>query len=583
MMKEDLKDRIELWLKTLGYSYKKELYSKTAKMSSHRPSYKVMADTVLQSIKINNPELGSNEVWSHTSDFVNGMKGNLIANNSYFQSVLKDGLYNPKTHKHHNGVNLLSKNGLRRNSYNYLKNIWISNGKENEIFDFILLINEFPLLLIKIVNGNKSSFESVFIDLEENFEKFPMFFNFNKFILLTNGDIYKLGSLYDFPEEYINFYKSFNNFSENEYFSFKQLGELLSSHKILDFIKKNKNSRQIEEYIKNIEKKNSGLKITSEQRHNFVNERLDKEREDIKKFEVDDELNFLAEFFNPDLEEVLKSENFKKRLKKTREVPDFRENKIYIEEIQNNKNKDVVETFVKANEKLVLKEVNKFTNYQTTSVDFDDMYQFGYIGLLKAVEKFDLSMENEFSTYAIYWIRQTIIRGINDESLVIRIPVHRWDSLSKLRKMENISKMNVNKVDYEWISSELGLSMEKLFELIMIRNTFINNISLDTPVGTDEDTSLGELIKDNECNVEEIIFDIDLRERLEESLETLDPRSRDVIKKRFGLYDGEAKTLEEVGKEYGLTRERIRQIESKALKKLRHPSRSKKLKSYCEG
>src|SRR5699024_1089567 len=124
-----------------------------------------------------------------------------------------------------------------------------------------------------------------------------------------------------------------------------------------------------------------------------------------------------------------------------------------------------------------------FIRYQTTSMDFDDMYQLGYIGLLKAVERFDLDMENEFSTYAIYWIRQTIMRGINYESLVIRIPVHRWDSLAKLRKLENISEVNFSRVDYEWISKELGLTMEKLLELIMIRNTFMNNVSLDIPVG----------------------------------------------------------------------------------------------------
>ena len=192
-------------------------------------------------------------------------------------------------------------------------------------------------------------------------------------------------------------------------------------------------------------------------------------------------------------------------------------------------------------------------------------------------------MENEFSTYATYWIRQTIMRGINDESLVIRIPVHRWDSLANLRKLEYKSEINFNKVDYDWISRELDLSKEKIIELVMIRNTFMNTVSLDIPVGVGEDTSLGEFIADEDYSVEEIILNMDLRSHLENTLDTLDGRSKDVLIKRFGLNGQKAMTLEEIGDVYNVTRERIRQIESKALRKLRHPSRSKKYKAYCEG
>ena len=215
-------------------------------------------------------------------------------------------------------------------------------------------------------------------------------------------------------------------------------------------------------------------------------------------------------------------------------------------------------------------------------MDFDDLYQLGYIGLLKAAKRFDLSMDNEFSTYAIYWIRQTIMRGIQDDSLVIRLPVHRWDSLSKLKRLESVSETSFNKIDYEWISEELDLSMEKLLELIIIRNTFMNNTSLDIPVGVDEDTNLGDFIADD-YSIEDLIISSDLKNNLNELLDTLDPRSRAVIIKRFGLNGGEPMTLEEIGKEFDVTRERIRQIEAKALRKLRHPTRIKKLKDYCEG
>lgn len=590
-MKEDLKKEIESWLEAIGYSFDRELYGKVAKMSFYRPSYKVMADIVLNSIKITNPDLNPNEAWSYTRNFVNGMKGNLITNNNYFQSVLRDGLYNRVNNIQDNEIHLLSsRNGFEKNSYAYLKDIRISNNKENKIFDFILLINGFPLILIKLVEKNELSFERDFIDLETDFEKFSMFFNFNKFILVTDGTTYKLGSIFDFPEDYLTFEADSINSSEEADYSFKQLEDILSSQNILDFLKNNKDSSQINEYIKNKSKRIEELDRPIRQDLDLENETLDKEnesikgeKEDIESYEEDEELNFLAELFNPDLEEVLESDDFKKRLEKAREVPDFKENKAYIEEIQNSKDMDVVETFVKANERLVLKEVNRYLRYQTTSMDFDDLYQLGYIGLLKAAERFDLNMDNEFSTYAIYWIRQVIMRGIQDDSLVIRLPVHRWDSLSKLKRLESISESNFKGIDYEWISDQLGLTMEKTLELIMIRNTFMNNTSLDIPVGVDEDTSLGDFIADEDYSVEEIIFNMDLKEKLEKSLEILDPRSRNVIIKRFGLNGGEPMTLEEVGKEFDVTRERIRQIEAKALRRLRHPSRSQKFKDYCEG
>ncbi|WP_270474171.1 sigma-70 family RNA polymerase sigma factor [Clostridium cochlearium] len=590
-MKEDLKKEIESWLVRLGYSFNRGLYGKVAKMSFYRPSYKVMADIVLDSIKITNPDLNPNEAWSYTTNFVNGMKGNLITNNNYFQSALKNGLYNRINNKQDNEIHLLSsRNGFEKNSYTYLKNIRISNGKENKIFDFTLLINGFPIILIKVIDKNELSFKRAFIDLETDFEEFPMFFNFNKLILVTDGTTYKLGSIFDFPEDYLTFEASSTSSSGKTDYSFKELEEVLSSQNILDFLKNNKDSSQVLEYIENKAKRSEELERPTRQDLNLENVTLDKdngfikdEKEDIEAYEEDEELNFLAGIFNPDLEEVLESDDFKKRLEKAREVPDFKENKAYIEEIQNSEDMGVVETFVKANERLVLKEVSRYLRYQTTSVDFDDLYQLGYIGLLKAAKRFDLSMDNEFSTYAIYWIRQTIMRGIQDDSLVIRVPAHRWDSLSKLKRLESASEINFNKVDYEWISKELDISMEKLLELIIIRNTFMNNTSLDIPVGVDEDTNLGDFIADNDYSVEDLIISSNLKDNLNELLGTLDPRSRAVIIKRFGLNSGEPMTLEQVGKEFDVTRERIRQIEAKALRKLRHPSRIKKLKDYCEG
>ncbi|MFA5609003.1 MAG: sigma-70 family RNA polymerase sigma factor [Alcaligenes sp.] len=593
-MGKDIKNEIELWLQSLGYSLNNELYPQIAKMSYYRPSYKIMADTVLMAIKDHNPTVDSNEAWRYTTKFVNGMKSNLIINNSYFQSVFKNGFFNPLTNKQNGKINLFDIKEDTNNKYNFLKNIWISSDRDRRKFDFILIINGFPLVLIEsLENNSPSSFEKSFSSLEESFDKFPNFFNFNKFILLTDGDTYKLGSLYDFPEDYIVFRNQIEDSVERDKYSINQLERILSNKNILKFLKINKNSKQIHNYIENNLKKEAEIPLKKDARNdefaidkivdpkNNINEK--ESGQAIEYLEEDEELTFLADFFNPDLSEVLDSEDFKKRLKQTREVPDFKENKSYIEDIQNNENMNTMETFIKANEKLVLKEVNRFVRYQTTSMDFDDMYQLGYIGLLKAVERFNLDMENEFSTYAVHWIRQSITRGINDSSLLVRIPVHRWDSLAKLRKLEYRSEIKFDRVDYDWISKESDLPKEKVMELVMIRNTFMNNVSLDIPVGIDEDTSLGEFIADEDYSVEEIITSMDLRNSLEEILNILDGRSKDVIIKRFGLNGQEPMTLEEIGEIYDVTRERIRQIESKALRKLRHPSRTKKIKVYCEG
>ena len=593
-MGKDIKDRIQLWLQSLGYSFNNELYPQIAKMSYYRPSYKIMADTVLMAIKDHNPTVDSNEAWRYTTKFVNGMKSNLIINNSYFQSVFKNGFFNPLTNKQNDKINLFDIKEDTNNKYNFLKNIWISSDRDRRKFDFILIINGFPLVLIEVIDKDKlSSFEKSFSSLEEAFDKFPMFFNFNKLILFTDGVTYKLGTLYDFPEDYIVFGNQIEDSVEMPKYSINQLERILSNKNILKFLKINKNSKQIHNYIENNLKKEVEILLKKDARNDGLaidkivdpKNNIDQKEsgQEIESLDEDEELSFLADFFNPDLSEVLDSEDFKKRLKQTREVPDFKENKSYIEDIQNNENMNTMETFIKANEKLVLKEVNRFVRYQTTSMDFDDMYQLGYIGLLKAVERFNLDMENEFSTYATYWIRQSITRGINDSSLLVRIPVHRWDSLSKLRKLEYRSEIKFNKVDYDWISKESDLPKEKIMELVMIRNTFMNNVSLDIPVGIDEDTSLGEFIADEDYSVEEIVLNMDLRKRLEEILGTLDDRSKDVIIKRFGLNGQEPMTLEEIGEIYDVTRERIRQIESKALRKLRHPSRTKKIKVYCEG
>ena len=395
-MGKDIKDGIELWLESLGYSFNNELYPKIEKMSYYRPSYKIMADTVLMAIKDHNPTVDSNEAWRYTTKFVNGMKSNLIINNSYFQSVFKNGFFNPLTNKQNGKINLFDIKEDTNNKYNFLKNIWISSDRDRRKFDFILIINGFPLVLIEVIDKDKlSSFEKSYSSLEESFDKFPMFFNFNKLILLTDGVTYKLGSLYDFPEDYIVFRNQIEDSVEMDKYSINQLERILSNKNILKFLKINKNSKQIHNYIENNLKKEVDILLKKDARNDglaidkIVDQKNNIDQKEsgqaIESLDEDEELSFLADFFNPDLSEVLDSEDFKKKLSKTREVPDFKENKSYIEDLQENRNMNTLETFIKANERLVLKEVNRFIRYQTTSMDFDDMYQLGYIGLLRAV------------------------------------------------------------------------------------------------------------------------------------------------------------------------------------------------------
>ncbi|MBB6696661.1 sigma-70 family RNA polymerase sigma factor [Clostridium algidicarnis] len=591
--KNKIKNTVELWLEDLGYKFNTNLYGQVEKMCYYSPSYRVIADVTLKNIKRHSPIINSDEAWGYTTSFVNGMKSNLISNNNYFQCVFKDGLFNPLSNKQDKHINLFDVHIFRNNDYNFLENIRVSSKEYSRIFDFIILINGFPLLMIDIVDKkNFDSFAKAFDRVEDSFDKFPMLFNFNKLILLTDGTRYRLGTLYDFPEEYIEFSDKIEDSVEGTRHSREMLEKILAPKNIIKYLKENKDIHGIQDHMKESVKEESKIVCRKDLQKSEIkiDEILNKERKIDQKntiqkekgLEEVDELSFLASIFNSDLNKIIDSKEFEKKLEKIEEVPDFRENKAYIEDIQKNKNIDTLETFVTANKRLVIKEIHRYIGYQTTSMEYDDMYQWGCIGLLKAVERFDLEKENEFSTYAIYWIRQSIMRGISNESLLIRVPVHTRESIEKLRVLENKSNIYFDKVDYDWISKELGESKDKIMDLISIRNSYMTNVSLDTIVG-EENTTLGELIADGDYNVEEIVLDSDLKKRIEETLNTIDDRSKDILVRRFGLNGEGPMTLEEVGKLYDLTRERIRQIENKALRKLRHPNRSRKFKEYCEG
>lgn len=252
------------------------------------------------------------------------------------------------------------------------------------------------------------------------------------------------------------------------------------------------------------------------------------------------------------------------------------ENETYLAERMVQGDKEAKQKLIESNLRLV---VSIAKRYIGRGMHFLDLIQEGNLGLIKAVDKFDPSKGYKFSTYATWWIRQAITRAIADQARTIRIPVHMVETINKLmRTSRHLLQVLGREPTPEEIAEEMEISVEKVRDILKIS---LEPISLETPVGEEDDSNIGNFIPDDDApSPSDQAADILLREQIDDVMTTLTPREARVLKLRFGLEDGRTRTLEEVGREFLVTRERIRQIEAKALRKLRHPSRSKKLKDF---
>lgn len=280
------------------------------------------------------------------------------------------------------------------------------------------------------------------------------------------------------------------------------------------------------------------------------------------------------------LDEIMISDEFQEKLKAQKLQVNSRFNNDYLRAFQEDDDQSALAALVEANRRLVLKIAQRYKRYLTNSIDMDDLEQFGMIGLLKAAERFDLSKGFTFSTYATHWIRQSMSRGIMDTSLTVRLPVHLFEKINKLTRLESIMLNENLEINIPLLTAEMNISVEQYHDLVALRNTYLSTTSLDTPIGIDGDTTIGDMLPDNDYDID-IIVDRDfLKQDLEKPLEYLKEKERKIIELRFGFKDGKTKTLEEVGQVFGVTRERVRQIEAKAIRKLKRRANRELISDY---
>ena len=352
---------------------------------------------------------------------------------------------------------------------------------------------------------------------------------------------------------------------QNGILTYKEIMDALSEFEL--------DTEQIEIVYENLEKE--GVEIVAD-----MDKEMEKIEEEIGDLTQDDDIDLSDEALEvSNLKGISIDDHVKMYLKEIGKVPLLDpDEELKLAKLMSEGNAMARKRLSEANLRLV---VSIAKRYVGRGMLFLDLIQEGNLGLIKAVEKFDYKKGYKFSTYATWWIRQAITRAIADQARTIRIPVHMVETINKLIRVSRQLVQELGRDPHpNEIAKELNMSIDKVREIMKIAQ---EPISLETPIGEEEDSHLGDFIPDDDAPApSEAASFMLLKEQLGEVLNTLTSREAMVLRLRFGLDDGRARTLEEVGKEFNVTRERIRQIEAKALRKLRHPSRSKKLKDYLE-
>lgn len=382
----------------------------------------------------------------------------------------------------------------------------------------------------------------------------------------------------------------------NKYINRKLINMYEIKNEIEMLIGYNVDIKIIESYLKEKidNSKKCDIKLSSKSDNTFTNAKSDKIEKHIKNdnennlsmdemlnMDPEDLLNLDIDFNNLYTEEELNQ--YKNRCEEFEINHKYKDNKIILEQYEKTKENKFLNELIQNNQKLVRKYANIYSKYiDGKAIDYDDLIQVGNLGLIKAIERFKLEKGTSFSTYATLWIKQAIFREIMDKANTVRIPVHLLELMLKIRKLEN-KYYHIDSNNYiSLVCKEAGISLEKYNEIKSVHSLFIEKIVLlDAPIGEDKDTDLKNLIVDKgEADVFDEVAKIDCKKTVTRILDTLPPREEAVIRLRFGIDDNIDRTLEQVGEKFYLTRERIRQIEVKALRKLRHPSRSKYLKDF---